>query len=354
MLVTISNRRQGILPGMKISAAALPPVLSFKRRDLLGPVIDDVLLVSEYAGVGTAYKMIGARVEAAEAKENPLKDMPRVKLQRSFVMVPGWTTNLERFEALGRHLTKGGLNGGTIHFIKDGQFYFDRDCTRPRDASSISKEARVFEVLFNDPHDPPPEMKAQLSRNFAAIAAITGESKLDVDAYSMGGLGTRLYLDEGGDKVGRLMLLGSPAKGSRFADLSRQILERDIKWAIDMGGLKVADLPALTWLSVDDGKGINNPQLTELNANWSRQKANLEAVVAVGGGGVVTPKPGLINVGAGDGLVPVGHLAPPGETAVVVDGLTHHGYLNSNPKVFQEMQKFFGWQPIDSQETGPR
>lgn len=336
---------------MKISAA-LPPLKPASRRDWLGPVVDDVLLVSEFVGMGLAYQSAGERVEKAEQERPPLAEQPRVKLDRSFVMVPGWTTRLERFEALGRHLTQGGLNGGDIHFIKNGNFYCDRACTQPKEASSISKEARVFEVLFEDPHEPPPLMKEELKKDFAAIAAITGEDRLDVDAYSMGGLATRLYLDEGGDKVGRLMLLGSPAHGSRFADMSRQILERDLKFAIKIGNLNRQDLPALEWLSVDDGKGINNPHLTALNENWPRQKANLEAVSVVAGAGLVTASPGPWRVGMGDGLNVASRMAPPGETVVEIDGLTHHGYLNSNPLVFQEMQKFFGWHEVFSQETG--
>lgn len=324
---------------MKISAA-LPPVRPANRRQLVGPVLDDALLISEFVGVGKAYQLIGDRIEKNEQAHPPLAEQPKVELERSFVMIPGWTTRMERFEALGRHLTQDGLNGGEINFVKNGSFYRDRACTMRREASSISQDARVFEVLFEDPHEPPPIMKEELKKDFAAIAGVTGQKKFDVDAYSMGGLAARLYLDEGGENIGRLMLLGSPAKGSRFADLSRQILERDIKWAISMAGLNTADLPALQWLSVD------NPHLQELNQNWARQKSHVDAVAVVGGGGVVTPRPGPWKVGKGDGLVPAGHLAPPGETPIVLDGLTHHSYLNSNPKVFQEMQKFFGWQEL--------
>lgn len=332
---------------MKITAATMPSFRPPSRRELMGPVLDDALLISEFVGVGQAYKWIDGRVAAQEAARPPLADQPRVKLERSFVMVPGWTTRIEKFDALGKHLTQDGLNGGEINFVRDGEFFYDRACTARREASTVSQEAKVFEVVFTDPHEPPPEMKAELVKNFAAIEAVTGEKKFDVDAYSMGGLATRLYLDEGGDKVGRLMLLGSPAKGSRFADLSRQILERDIKWAISMGGLNPADLPALRWLSVDDGKGINNPHLTKLNSTWARQKAQLEDLAIVGGGGVTTPVPTAWRVSKGDGLVPAAHLLPAeGETAVVLDGLTHHSYLNSNPKVFGEMKKFFGWQEV--------
>ncbi len=312
----------------------------------MGPVLDDALLISEFVGVGKAYQFIDHRIAAAEAAHPPLAEQPKVKLDRSFVMIPGWTTRIEKFEFLGRHLTQDGLNGGDINFVRDGQFFCERACITPKDASAVAKDARVFEIVFHDPHEPPPEMKEELKKDFAAIASVTGEQKFDVDAYSMGGLAARLYLDEGGDKIGRLMLLGSPARGSRFADLSKQILERDIKWAINLGGLNPADLPALRWLAVDDGKGINNPHLTELNKNWARQKAQLEALAIVGGGGVFTPRPTPWRIDRGDGLVPAAHLTPPGETAIVLDGLTHHSYLNSNPKVFQEMQKFFGWQEV--------
>ncbi|MEW6281316.1 MAG: hypothetical protein AB1758_22085, partial [Candidatus Eremiobacterota bacterium] len=343
----------GWSPGGRLSDVTIRPCVATPRpaetplrRKLLGPVLDDALLVAEFAGVGQAYRMIGSRVQAAEDAKPPLQGLPKVELGRPFVMVPGWTTRMERFEALGRHLTQDGLNGGEIVFVKNGQYYRDRACTIPMEQGMVTKDHKVFEVLLEDPHEPPPIVADELKRNFELISFCTGSPRLDVDAYSMGGVGTRLYLDRGGNRVGKLVLLGSGAMGTRFADLSRQIILRDIRFAMSMGGLNVGDLPALEWLGVDDGKGINNPNLTALNQNWPRQKARIEDLLVLGGDGVATPAAGLWPVTGGDGLVAASALPPPGEKATVIHGLTHHGYLNSHPQVFTEMKNFFGWKEV--------
>ncbi|MGE0494692.1 MAG: esterase/lipase family protein [Vulcanimicrobiota bacterium] len=313
-------------------------------RDCFGPVVDDLYLLTRFVGVGQTYKMVGARLAERNQANPPLADLKPVQLDQPIVLIPGWTTLREALQPLGDKLTEGGRNGGEIVFVQNGHFYLDRDCHRPFQGDVGDGGHKVFEVVFSDIRNPPPLGATELSRNFEAIKQVTGVDKLDVSAYSMGGLATRVYLDRGGDSIGKLMLLGTPNQGTTFANLAGEILRRDIGWAISMAGLQAADLPALEWLSVDDGKG-SNPHLQDLNAHWDRQIANVDQVLAVGGRGILTPSRGLFPVTLGDGLVEAGGMAPPSGPVKILDGEHHHSHLNNDPEVYQTMMDYFGWQP---------
>ncbi len=310
-----------------------------------GGVVSDMLVVSRFLGGGAAYSIASSRKEQAEKKHPPLQDLPFVRLRRPFVMIPGWTTRIERFQVLGDKLTQGGRNGGQVIFVKNGSFYYDRACTKLRPENTVSSQNMVFEVLLENIHEPPDISAVEIAKDLEAVKRVTGASKVDVDAYSMGGLGTRLYLDKGGDAIGKLLLLGTPNRGTPFADVAKRVVRHDIRFAMSIAGITVADLPALEWLSVDDGKGINNPKLTELNRHWQRQVSKLEDVEAIGGTGTLTLGDGWWPFTEGDGLVTLSGVAPPGGKVKILGGDKHHRYLNSDPEVYQEMIKFFGWEP---------
>lgn len=320
---------------------------------LFGPMVEDTLVLSQYVGAGQLYKMEDARLGQELSSRPPMAGEPRVALDRPFVMVPGWTTERERFAALSSKLTEGGANGGRVYYVRDGAFFTDFELVHQA-SGGVPKDARVFEVILRDKHAPPDVVAGELDRNFDAIRQATGAEKVDVDAYSMGGLGTRVYLDRGGRAVGRLMMLGTPNNGTRFAELARHILRRDIQWAMSMAGLTVADLPALDWMTVDDPAGRLNPRLHDLNSRWPQQRQHLEAVEIVGGQGQLTPAShGWRLFTAGDGLVPVESLSLPGTPARVVEGEKHHGYLNNDAATYREMIRFFGWTPLPGPAAAP-
>lgn len=314
-----------------------------------GQVVEDTLVLTQYLGAGQIYKMEDARLREEFAARPPLADEPRVSLSRPFMMVPGWTTRRERFEDLGAKLTEGGANGGQVWFVKNGEFFTDPEATRLAAAGSVPAGARVFQTVLTDVHAPPSRTAEEIGRNLEAVQRVTGAGKIDVDAYSMGGLGTRVYLDRGGAAVGRLMMLGTPNRGTRFAELANYILRRDIGFAMSMAGITMADLPALQWMTVDDAKGVLNPNLHGLNQRWPQQRARLEDVTILGGQGQLTPaSQGWRLFTKGDGLVPVESLSLPGTPAQVVEGDKHHGHLNNDPAVYREMIRFFGWTPLSA------
>lgn len=333
------------------------PITSSGLREAgaaFGPLVEDALVLSQYLGAGQIYKMEDARLEQEFAAKPPLAAEPRVRLDRPFMTVPGWTTDRVRFEALNAKLTEGGANGGRVLFVKDGQFFADYSATKLVAEAAVPADARVFETLLTDPHAPPSVTADEIGRNLAAIQRATGADKVDVDAYSMGGLGTRVYLDRGGSAVGRLMMLGTPNQGTRFAELANYIIRRDIQFAMGMAGITVADLPALKWMTVDDRRGILNPDLHALNYRWPQQRARVEDCEIVGGQGQLTPAShGWKLFTKGDGLVPVESLSLPGTPAKVLDGEKHHGFLNNDAAVYREMIRFFGWTPTGAGAAAP-
>ena len=241
-----------------VAPKAEKPALKKEPSDWFQPV-RDAGVVTRLLGLGQLYRWR----EAARAKENaknpPLDDQANVRLEDPVVFVPGWTTTREAFDPLAEKLTEGGRNGGELIFVSEGQFYTDRQCTIKCESATLqSSDHKVFEMVYSDIRLPPDKSSEELKLNFDAIKHLTGREKVDVGAYSMGGLATRAYLDKGGDAIDQVLFLGTPHKGAKFADLARHVLRRDIGWAVSFAGLLPADLPALDWLSpVEDG----NPQL---------------------------------------------------------------------------------------------
>lgn len=181
----------------------------------------------------------------------------------------------------------------------------------------------------------------ELATNLSAVKKVTSTETLDVSAYSMGGLSTRNYLDVGGKDINKLMILGTANKGTEFASWAKRILQRDIRWAVNMAGLVPADIPALTELSpVED-----NPYLQDLNERWPQQRERVAEVLVVAGEGTPTADAGWNPFTKGDGLVPTDRSAPPGEEPTVLQG-QHHSHLNNSPEVYETMTGFFGWEPI--------
>lgn len=270
----------------------------------------------------------------------PLAAEAPVQLDDPIVFIPGWTTTREAFDPLAEKLLEGGRNGGQLVFVSQGKFFTDRACHKELNQQQIqSDELKVFEMVYSDIRLPPDQSSEELAVNFKAIKELTGREKFDVNAFSMGGLATRAYLDKGGKDIDQVLFLGTPHQGTKFADLARHVLRRDVQWAVNLAGLLPGDLPALDWLSpVEDG----NPQLERLNERWPIQKAAVNETKFIAGSGTMTSKGGWWPITDGDGLVPADKAAPPGETALVIKKPTH-GALNNSAPIYREMADYFHW-----------
>lgn len=322
---------------------ATPPLSSSPSRlpvpvSPLGRTVDDMVTLSQIVASGQLYKMAKAEALAFEAQHPPLRDVPFVRLERPYVVVPGWTTRPEKFDALVTRLTEGGRNGGRPFYVQDGRFFADGALTQPLD--TVPADARVFVQVFHDRLQPPSETAPQVGRSLDAVRAATGSSKVDVEGYSLGGLAVRKHLDAGGSGVGKVLLLGTPNGGTRFAQLAQRLIRRDIGWAMKLAGLTIADLPAMEWMSAGA-----NPQLAALNASWDRQRAATEGVLLLGSEELPTPSRGLVPLRRGDGLVERQSLTLPDADVRMLEGrpTLQHGFLPSDREVYGERARFFGW-----------
>lgn len=308
------------------------------EESLLGRTVDDMVTLSQIVTSGQLYKMAKAEALAFEAQHPPLRDVPHVKLDRPYVIVPGWTTRPEKFDALVTRLTEGGRNGGRPYYVQDGAFFADGALTQP--LATVPADARVFVQVFHDRLETPATTAPQVGRSLQAVRGATGADKVDVEGYSMGGLATRAHLDQGAQGVGKVLLLGTPNKGTRFAELSQRLIRRDIAWAMKLASLTVADLPAMEWMAAGA-----NPHLEDLNSRWDAQRARTDGVMLLGAEELPTPSRGLLPIRKGDGLVERSSLTMPGAQVTVLEGrpTLQHGFLPSDREVYLERARFFGW-----------
>jgi len=277
---------------------------------------------------------------------NLLSDLPGSQIDRPIILVPGWQTPQDRFDHLAQKLTGQGANGGKVYFVKNGEFFADLDCTQRM--LTRSADAKVFVAVFPHNNTPPNETASELARSFKAIQELTGSPKVDVTGYSMGGLATRLYLDQGGDAIGKFLMLGSPNQGSSLARSALGLLDLqekgyDVAWLLSRKPLSESDRAALGWLRPVDG-GSHNPQLSDLNSRWDQQKSRLEMVRILGSHS--RPTLGRYFLPAlGDGTVASHSLAIGQQEPVYLKNshYRNHGLLFSNPDTYLEMRSYFGW-----------
>ena len=310
-----------------------------QESSLISDLVEDFTVGARLLSLGQIYLSTEKHRDKKYTENPPLAGSPPVKIQQALVLVPGWKTTRQAFDPLADKLLEGGRNGGKIYFVQKGEFFHDRDCTALVASKELTtSDAKVFEVAFSDVRLPPTEAAKELKVNFEKIKKLTGQDRLDVSAYSMGGLATRCYLDEGGEDIDQLLTLGTPHRGSQFAAWAHHALQRDLRWAISMAGLIPADIPALTWLAPEKV----NPNLQNLNARWPEQKSQVNEVLIVGGVGTPSAQAGWWPVTKGDGLVATDAVAPPGEKSLLLSG-QHHSHLNNNADVYDTMREFFGW-----------
>jgi pimeloyl-ACP methyl ester carboxylesterase len=288
---------------------------------------------------------------ATKAPGPDLRSQPEVQMERPLLFVPGFQSKEGCFDEMTAQLTAGGANGGRTYYVDGFGVFLDAECRQP--APSVPPEARVFVTALGPNRDAPPVVASVLARALDHITEICGQ-KVDVTGYSMGGLATRLYLDRGGQAVGKFMMVGTPNHGSPLADLGMGLLDRQVAgkagaWLLHQGPkpLSQQDRSALTWLTPDT-RPDRSPGLEELNSRWSRQRASVEEVEVVGSKNLTTLSFDF-KPGRGDGTVPEASLAPSSDTPVVfLDDKDHarHGQLLQSAALHQEMTRFFGWQPV--------
>lgn len=307
----------------------------------------DAIAVAQFAGSGYLYKE--AAVDAAKEQKDvpPLSDAPTVKLEDPFLIAPGWTTRPEKFDALVQHLLKEPANGKRAVYLKEGKAYSDEDCTVE---TQVAPDDKIFVAVYDSVLTPPDKSAPQLEQAVEQIKSVHG-SKIDVLGYSLGGLAVRKMLDEQTEKVDQVAFLGTAHQGTRFAALASYVVQRDIKFAMNLAGVDASHLKAMEWMKpLTPGRPETNPQLAELNAHFDRQKAQTTEMLSIGSDGFATiTKPWGGTVG-GDGLVPSTSVQMEGMPSTLIHGRGNkqHGNLPNDSDAFNTLAHYFHWQPSDA------
>jgi pimeloyl-ACP methyl ester carboxylesterase len=305
----------------------------------IGHAIDKFATGVRFMSYGLIYKAESNLTEAREKKHHPLQNLPQPGIHRPFVLIPGWTTTPDAFTPLTRFLTQDGNNGGQTYYVKQGQFYTLDGNGQLQPAANVPKDAKVFEMVWSDTHQSPDRNVVEMRQNFAALRAVTGLDKFDCEGYSMGGLDARLYLDQGGDAMNRLMLLGTPNRGTEFGPLADNVITKGVKWAQKFGGLLDEDHDSLQWLTWEK----KSAQLSDLNSRWAQQQAAVP-IITVGCDRLPTASwQGVLGLQGGDGLVPGHSLELPNSTTLVLHEAMGHGRLNDDETVQHIRSIYFGW-----------
>ena len=266
----------------------------------------------------------------AELYELPKEEAPR--LERPVLLVHGFNSGPDCWQNMRTWLTRGGDN-------KDGGVV--------QADTPIDPQGKVFSMQFARPYNPVSSNAAELRQAIDHITAATGSKEVDVVAHSMGGLDTRLYLDQGDEKVDKFVMIATPNRGSVLADIELTFRELGVPF------LPPTDDPLVRQALTDcsEVRGDNNPLVAQLNKSWDRQKSRANILLITGNG-----RPTLANrftlTLRGDGVVP--------QKSVKLDGVpsrniwwTDHSGVKEHPNTLELTGAFLAGRPLPSQQDEP-
>lgn len=268
--------------------------------------------------------------QSAQLYELPKDEAPR--LERPVLLVHGFNGAPGNWENMRTWLTRSGEN-------KDGGVIGAN--------TAVDPNGKVFTMEFARPFNPVSNNASELRQAINHITAATGASEIDVVAHSMGGLDTRLYLDQGDEKVKKLVMIATPNHGSVLADLELTFRELGIPI------MPPTDDPLVRQALTDcsEVRGDNNPLVAQMNKNWARQKSRAEIFLISGNG-----RPTLANrftlTLRGDGVVP--------QKSVNLEGVpmrkiwwTDHSGVKEHPDALQMTAAFLTGRPLPAQQDEP-
>lgn len=290
-----------------------------------------------------ACKVLQGKIKPAPAAvpNSELGNLPAAQVQRPVMFVPGFHTPIERFDPLVEKLK---TDNGPVHYVRQGRFYADCECTQP--VEKVGPESKVFVSVFSAYNLAPDGGGAdELEQNLEALRRVTGTGKVDVAAFSMGGLTTREYLDRGGEAVGKLHMVGTPNHGSGLARITMGLLEGkargyEVDLLLGLKHVEADDEPALKWLSP------NSPALARLNERWPDQRSRLESARCFGTDHKATVgNRFMLQPTWGDGMVAASSLELPGMPVQLLEDKKYalHGNLVVSPEFYLALRDHFGW-----------
>lgn len=271
-------------------------------------------------------------------KQDLFAGIQQPTIHRPYVLVPGFTTPTGSYDKYVSFLTKDGGNGGRTYFVKQGAFYTQNAQGELVPSAAPGADARVFEMVWSDPRQNPELNLPEMQANMAAITQATGCDKLDLEAYSMGGIDTRLFMASGGaGSIHKLLMLGVPNHGTRSGDVELAIDRYHLGLLKKIGHIQPHDDASMQWLKMN-----GNEHLDWLNARWPTDSAGIPTL-CLGTDGVRTQRARGFKRGGGDGIVDTESLPLPGAEVKFIHDPIEHGHLNNDGHLVPTRAAFFDW-----------
>lgn len=268
-------------------------------------------------------------VQSTELQELPSEPAP--KLEKPVLLVHGYNSGPSTWENMKTWLVTQNPDGGVVK----------------ANTGNIDPNGKVFAMEFSRPYNPLSNNASELRQAIDRITAATGAKEIDVVAHSMGGLDTRLYLDQGNEKVDKLVMIGTPNHGSVLADIEMTFRNLGLPLLPPTDDALVRQ--ALTDLS--EVRGDNNPTLAQLNKNWDRQRSRANMLIITGNG-----KPTLASrftlTMRGDAVVSQASARMPNVPVKNMWGV-HHLSVKDAPQTLQMTGAFLSGRPLPEDDGEP-
>lgn len=298
--------------------------LSETPRPSQQPSLEDIMAADNFEFQWTGQE------NTVDSFELPEESAP--KLQKPVLLVHGFNSGASTWTNMQTWLVRDGAN-------KDGGVISPN-------SGAVDGEADVFAMQFSRGCNSLANNAAELRQAIDRITAATGSKEIDVISHSMGGLDTRLYLDQGNEKVDHLVMLATPNKGSVLADLDLKFRE------FGLNTLPKEDDPLIRQALKDLGevREGNNPNLTALNQNFDRQKSRAKMLVIAGNGRPTLASRFRVTI-KGDTTVSRESATLPGVPIRNIWGVNHGG-VKEHPDALRMTAAFLTDAPLpmDSQE----
>jgi len=139
------------------------------------------------------------------------------------LVLPGLCEKGEDVHGIIDHLSNRGVNedGGILNarFMKD--FPPERTAKMSNDelrqALGLNHEGNLFAMTYTHNDNPVAENAKELKWATEIVSRLSGDAQVDLVAHSKGGLDARKYLEDPQEKVGKLITIGTPHRGSWLA-----------------------------------------------------------------------------------------------------------------------------------------